>query len=86
MSFDEIRLSGTHTALLAKARRVDISEFRVKNYAILRLRPRKPLFYNSCNFVLAISLPSLLLNKGKGEKREKKGKKINKERKKERDK
>lgn len=49
-----------------------------------RLRPRKPLFYNSCNFVLAISLPSLLLNKGKGEKR-KRGKKINKERKKERD-
>ena len=72
--------------MLAKARRVDISEFRVKNYAILRLRPRKPLFYNSWNFVLAISLPSLLLNKGKGEKRKKKGKKINKERKKETDK
>ena len=83
MSFDEIRLTGTHTALLAKARRVDISEFRVKNYAILRLRPRKPLFYNSWNFVLAISLPSLLLNKGKGEKRKKK-RKENKEREKER--
>ena len=31
-------------ALFANARRVDVSKFRVENTAILRLRPRKPIF------------------------------------------
>ena len=62
-----------------------VKALQLENRIIVHLYARTHIAWeylrrnNSCNFVLAISLPSLLLNKGKGEKRKKKGKKIKKE-------